>query len=136
MRGGVRDRLFGFHSAMEKAPVLRGGGGRCYISPHNTGYAKVSSQCAVLLHHKLLREALDMMAPGSELAWRTDDRGAYCRIRHARYRGAPFLERAQPIPRSPQTLAYESPAQLQRLGLIGAFDPFRSPFQKPGAPLG
>ena len=133
MRGGVRDRLFGFHATMEKAPVLRGGGGRFYLSAHNTSHAKISRQCGALLHHKLLREALDMMAPGSELAWRTDDRGAYCRIRHSRYRGAPFLERAQPIPRTPQTLAYESPAQLRRLGLTGPFNPFRPPHLTPGA---
>ena len=119
-RGGVRDRLFGFHSTMEKAPVLRGGGGRFYLSAHHTSYAKVSRTSGVLLHHKLLREALDLRE-GSGASARTDDRGTYCQVRHSHYRASPLLGKDGEIPRGPNAVAYESPAQLQRLGLIGDF---------------
>ena len=136
VRGGVRDRLFDFHSTMEKAPVLRGGGGRFYLSAHNCSYARPAARSAVLLHHKLMRELMDIAKPDAA-AQRVDDRGTYCRIRHGRYRDAAFLNRLwggdesggkeNDSPLGPDVVAYKDSAQLQRLGLLGDFNPFQPP---------
>ena len=125
VRGGVRDRLFGFHSTLEKAPILRGGGGRFYLSSHHTSYARVSRRCGVLLHHKLMREALDILKPGGDATQRTEDRGSYCRVRHSRYWQSAFFAQRGDIPRSPDTVEYEDAAQLESLGLLGDFNAFQ-----------
>ena len=123
VRGGVRDRLFDFHNTLEKAPILRGGGGndmaRVYLNAHATSYARVSRRCGVLLHHKLLREALDLLKPQDQTAARVADRVLTCRARHTRYRASGLLAADADIPRAPSTLAYQDSAQLARLGLLG-----------------
>ena len=118
VRGGVRERLFAIRDRIEKAPILRGGGGRIYRDNHHIHYARVSGQCAVLLHHKLLREALEMLhGEGSD--WRIQSRLRQRQRLHGLYRSSGYLDPARGIPRGPEAVAYESPAQLQRLGLLG-----------------
>ena len=118
VRGGVRERLFAIRDRIEKAPILRGGGGRLYRDNHHVHYARVSGQCAVLLHHKLLREALEMLhGEGSD--WRIQSRLRQRQRLHDLYRSSGYLDPARGIPRGPEAVAYESPAQLQRLGLLG-----------------
>ena len=151
-RGGVRDRLFGSYDTYQKAPILRGGCGpggepRLYLTNHNVNYARPSAQTAALLHHKLLREAIDMQqrdmqqenlqenlpesrrqdSPGPAAPWRADSRIRSCQRRHEAYRKSPHLrsspDGAAQIPRGPATVPYEGPAQLHRLGLLGAINP-------------
>ena len=118
--GGARNRLFGTREKIEKAPILRGGA--CwYLDSHNTTYARASRERGVLLHHKILREALDMARPQTRPGARIDDRIVDCRMRHARYRGSGLLAMSSELPRGPSTLAYQDSAQLARLGLIGDF---------------
>ena len=126
VKGGVRDRLFGRHEIFEKAPILRGGPGPCggqrlYTDNHKINYARPSPRRAALLHHKLLREALDLQQGEAAAAYRVGNRDRWCQQRHDGYRGSGYLDPSGPgIPRSPATVAYEGPAQLQRLGLLGS----------------
>ena len=119
-RGGARERLFGSNEILEKAPVIRGGASFYQNASHQISYGKVSRRSGVLLHHKLLREMLEMRADETSIStWRIDNRGAVCRARHARYRSSGFLDADGGVPRGPNALRYENPAQLQRLGLLG-----------------
>ena len=87
VQGGVRQRISGTRTMLDKTPILRGGAHhgveRLHLNRHYTTYARPSSKGTALLHHKLLREA-----------------------------------QANPIPRAPNTVTYESSAQLQSLGLL------------------
>ena len=121
-QGGARRRLFDTREMLEKAPILRGGGERFYHNAsHTTSYGRVSAQCGVLLHHKILREALDVIKPRADAASRIHDRGAACRIRHARYRDSGLLDGRARLPRGARTVAYTDSDQLARFGLIGDF---------------
>ena len=122
VRGGARQRLFGSREHLEKAPILRGGMGpseirRLYRSNHGINYARVSARRGVLLHHKLLREALEML-PNKANLQRTESRMRLDQWRHEHYRNSGYLSAAAEIPRGPATVAYKSPAQLHRLGLL------------------
>ena len=122
VRGGVRQRLFGVREFTEKAPILRGGTDgdtlRLYMDNHKLSYARVSPHTGALLHHKLLREALEMQQ-GKASTYRMQTRLRERRQLHERYRKSGYLSEAAKIPRSPATVAYEGSAQLQRLGLLG-----------------
>ena len=117
-RGGVRSRLFGTREVLEKTPVLRGGGGRLYKDNHYISHARVSSQSAVLLHHKILRDALDAAQPGSGQASRIEERRALCRVRHAKYRSGGYYSGGA-LPRGPGVFEYQDSAQLLQHGLLG-----------------
>ena len=123
-RGGVRDRLFGIRDRIEQAPILRGGA--CwYLDNHHTTTARVSRECGVSLHHKILREALDFMQPRRQTALRVNDRTMTCRGRHIRYRESGLLDMGGQLPRGPNAVAYTNSDQLVRLGLIGEFATLR-----------
>ena len=127
VRGGARDRLFDFHGGLAKAPILRGGRRgpgnlpRVYLSNHTTSYARVSATGGALLHHKLLREAIDMTKPRDQAASRVNGRDITSRARHVFYRGSGLFAADAAIPRGPNTVEYKDSAQLERLGLIGDF---------------
>ena len=109
-RGGARQRLFDTFEMLEKTPILRGGSALYRDSSHHTSYAPISSQTCALLHHKILREALEAQKPERDAP--RDLRGGLCRLRHARY------AQATAITPAPNAIRYESPAQLQSLGLV------------------
>ena len=117
-RGGVRYRLFGTQEGLEKTPILRGGTG-CYYhaSSHTTSYGRLSRQPCVLLHYKLLREALELRKPTTTDP-RTAARGVRCLLRHSLYHGADYLNSTEPLPRGPRDFVYQNPTQLQQLGLL------------------
>ena len=110
-RGGARQRLFDTFEMLEKTPILRGGSARYRESSHHTSYAPINRQTCALLHHKILREALEAQKPERDAP--RDLRGGLCRLRHARY------AQATAITPAPNAIRYESPAQLQSLGLLG-----------------
>ena len=95
-----------------------GSNNRSYLYSNNhapSSYMRVSSQCAVLLHHKLLREAIE---------WRKQDRDQRLvgrlqlrRNLHERYRRSGYLDGK--IPLAPDTVRYRNSTQLEQLGLIG-----------------
>ena len=146
-RGGARVRLFDTHEALEKAPLLRGGRGIFYQNAsHWVSYGRVSRQSAVLLHHKVLRELLDLRAskpgqgakpaPASDAGAsavqasdaRITARSAHESSRHARYRASGLLDGGA-IPRGQSAIALQSAvgpgisqeaaAQLASLGFFG-----------------
>ena len=130
--GGVRNRLFGTREKIDKASILRGGSEssgdgdgadhefpRLYRSIHNINYGRVSSQCAVLLHHKLLREALELLQANPDR--RLENHLAHYRLRHQDYRHSGLLDTGARIPRTPHTVTFKDSAQLQKLGLLGDF---------------
>ena len=117
-RGGARERLFGTNEWLEKAPLLRGGRGVYYQhASHAISYARLGGRSGVLLHHKLLRELLEMRG-GGESRQRVDHRDLACRLRHERYRQSGLLDRGR-IPGSAMDFAYESPGQLAAQGFFG-----------------
>ena len=119
VRGGVRERLFGNREAMEQAPILRGGDHRHYqLSKHTTSYARVGHQFAVLLHHKLLREALERRTATAS-TWRIAGRRRERRQFHHRYHHSGLLDRHAEIPRGLRDFPYQHPIQLQHRGLLG-----------------
>lgn len=117
-RGGVRSRLFGTREVLEKTPVLRGGGERLYKDNHYISHARVSSQSAVLLHHKILRDALDAAQSSGDLASRIQERRALCRVRHAKYRSAGYYG-SESLPKGLGVFEYQDSAQLLQHGLLG-----------------
>ena len=114
-RGGARQRLFDTFEVLEKNPILRGGRAHYRDSSHHTSYAPISRQSCALLHHKILREVIE--AQKSQQDTPRNQRGAYCRMRHARYR---HHFQQHPLTPGPNAIHYESPSQLQTLGLLGA----------------
>ena len=136
-RGGVRDRLFGSRTMIDKVPVLRGGKGRLYRDAHKVSYARVSSQCAVLLHHKLLRDLLDMQQPEAEAALRVQDRLAGHQATLAAQRASGLLDPAKDLPRGPDAVECQDAAQLQALlaarGLLGPAPLIPAPLVPAGA---
>ena len=117
-RGGARDRLFRIRDKIEKAPITRGD--VLYLDNHNTTVAHVSRQCGALLHHKILREALEARKTEHN-EWRMADRLEERRQMHLQYRQSGLLKASAVLPRGPNTVAYKDSAQLERLGLIGDF---------------
>ena len=122
-RGGARDRLFDIRDKIEKAPILRGGVG-LYLDNHNTTYARVSRECGALLHHKILREALEAQKPQHN-EWRMAHRLAGRQQMHMRYRESGLLDLGKQLPRGPNAVTYTDSDQLVRLGLIGEFATLR-----------
>ena len=118
-RGGARHRLFRVRDMIEKAPILRGGAA-LYLGNHNTTVARVGRQCGVLLHHKILREALEARKTKMN-EWRMADRLASRRRLHLLYRESGLLKASAVLPRGPHTVEYTDSAQLERLGLVGDF---------------
>ena len=74
-----------------------------------------------LLHYKLLREALDMQKADS--GHRLAKHGPGMRRLLERNRRSGLLDVNAEIPRGPNTVAFDSPAQLQSLGLLGRLQP-------------
>ena len=118
-RGGARERLFGVREKVEKAPILRGGCG-LYLDNHSVTYARVSARCGALLHHKIMREALEAQKTEHN-EWRMAGRRAFRWRIHKRYRDSGLLDVSAELPRGRGVVEYKDSVQLERLGLIGDF---------------
>jgi tetratricopeptide (TPR) repeat protein len=86
VRGGVRRRLFGEESTLEKVPLIKGGGGIKYISAHHITPAKLSDVTGVFLHF-ILTQKFKFMASSEDIARQDRFKNllASCRNRYSGY---------------------------------------------------
>lgn len=119
VRGGVRTRLFGTREILEKTPIFRGDPDLLINTSHKTFSAKVSSQAGVVLHHKILRDALEMSKSDDDKQVRVNGRQALCRVRHEKYRDARYHVDDSGIPKGDNAIKFQNSLQLIDLGLMG-----------------
>ncbi len=121
VRGGARHRLFGTLEQLEKTPIIWGDPSRCYSNNHFINQAKPSTQAGVLLHHKILRDAIDSVSASEEAATRLSARPVGCKLRHGLYRSAKYLSEDSngELSKGPGAFEFISQKQLQDHGLIG-----------------
>ena len=122
VQGGVRQRISGTRTMLDKTPILRGGAHhgveRLHLNRHFTTYARPSSKGTALLHHKLLREMQGGNAGTGEVGAGEAVAAATGRTGDAAATKQADRTNAAPIPRAPDTTAYKDSTQLQSLGLL------------------
>jgi tetratricopeptide (TPR) repeat protein len=85
-KGGVRRRLFGEETWLEKVPLIRGGGAIKYLSNHHITPAKLSDVSGVLLHFAMTQK-FRFMESSEDIAVheRFENMTIFCRRRYSGY---------------------------------------------------
>ena len=101
----------------EKVSIIRGGCGIQFLGNHSVTAGQVANARAALLHHKVLRMAIDLEQGDQVSQKRIADRGTACFARHQidisanRYSGGMSRSLSNVV-------QYENSQQLERLGLL------------------